>query len=165
MKQKYSKGLSLVEVLVSVGVVILLVTGLVAGMTSALRTTQVSRNRSLANKLSQEGMEQVRSLRDSSWVEFQSVGTTGTAIYCLGDSAPSWASPVVSGNDCTEFTQSVGGYTQQFRRWVSFSWQPGPPTPARMVVVVTTSWTERVNASGTPIISTVPLTTTYTDWR
>ena len=59
------RGASLIESVVTLGVVILLITGLVVSMTSSLQSAQASKSRSLAVQYAQEALEIVRQERDS----------------------------------------------------------------------------------------------------
>jgi Tfp pilus assembly protein PilW len=65
-----TKGQSLVEVVVAIAIVILIVSGLVVSVITSLRSAQSSRNRSIATKLTQDGMEIIRNLRDNGWNQF-----------------------------------------------------------------------------------------------
>lgn len=66
---KNQEGLSLIETMVALGV---MVVGLLGGLmlaTYALSYVKESRNRMIASNLVQEGIEVVRSQRDSNWLE------------------------------------------------------------------------------------------------
>lgn len=66
----HKNGQSLIEVLVSMTVAILVITGLVGAVLVAVRNTQFAKNQSLATKYAQEGMENTRQLRDTDWAVF-----------------------------------------------------------------------------------------------
>ncbi len=72
-------GQSLVESVVTLGVVILLVTGLIVGTTSSLRYAENSRTRTRATQYAQEGIELARKERDAGWAVFARTGT-----FCVG---------------------------------------------------------------------------------
>ena len=72
MKRKLgSQGQTIVEAIVVLGIVVLLVTGLIAGTTSSLRSVQAGRTRSQALKYAEEGIDVVRNLRNNEgWSTF-----------------------------------------------------------------------------------------------
>jgi Tfp pilus assembly protein PilV len=113
--QKYQHGQSLLELVVAIGVVAVIVTGLVNAVTSSLRFGQASRDRSQAVKLAQEGIELARSERDSSiWTDFLTFSGADTETWCLNESG-SW-SLAPSDNNCPVTPQS------RFWRYVTFDW-------------------------------------------
>jgi type II secretory pathway pseudopilin PulG len=74
------KGQTLVEAIVVIGMVMLLVTGLISGTTTSLKSSQSGRARSEATKYADEGMELIRLMRDENWTTFASHG----GLYCFG---------------------------------------------------------------------------------
>lgn len=123
-----ARGQTLVEVIVVVGVVILLVTGLVAGTVSSLRTNQSGRDRALATKYVQEGIELSRKLRDNSWSTFFSYGLPAGKLWCLSK-VGTWSDTLpCSINIDTVYTRSV-----------SFTWDVAN---SRMEVKSTVSWND-----------------------
>lgn len=143
MKRKLNNGQTLVEAVVVVGVVVLLVTGLIAGTTASLRSARSGRTKTQAVSLAQEGIEIARGKRDDDWSTFQ--GYSGS--YCLGsDHIPS-----PSGGACSpNITTAEGSFT----RSVSFNWQN-----PRMVVTTTVSYPEG------ELTRDVTLTTYFTQWK
>lgn len=137
------KGQTLVEAVVVIGVVVLLVTGLVAGTTAALRSAQSGRTRTQAVSLAQEGIEIVRGVRDNNWTTFQAY----TGSYCLGSNHV--LTP--SGGTCTPNITTAQGV---LARSVSFDWQD-----PKMVVTVTVSYTEGEGSKD------VTLVTYFTQWK
>lgn len=139
---KYQKGQTLAEIIVVLGIVLLLVTSLIAGSTGALRTSDQSKLRSLAVSYGQEAMEKTRQMRDENWTTFQSK----SGLWCL-DKAGSW-------------TQSAGvcpvNIDSQFTRGVTFSWNA---VDERMEVTTTVSWQD----AGSTHQST--LKTFFTQWQ
>ena len=136
----FNTGQTLVEIIVVVGVVVLLVTGLVIGTTASLRIGESGKIRSQAVKLAQQAIELARTVRDTKWATFASM--TGT--YCLGDTN-TWtpATGLCSVNIGTTFTRSV-----------NFAF-----VDPRMTVEVTVSWQD---SSGTKQTS---LKTYFTQWK
>lgn len=143
MKGNTSAGQTLVEAVVVVGVVVLLVTGLIAGTTASLRSAQSGRTRTQAVSLAQEGIEVMRGMRDENWSTFQ--GYSGQ--YCLGNDHV--LTP--SGGACTPNIVTPEG---SLTRSVNFEWQD-----PRMVVTTTVSYIE---GTGT---RDVTLTTYFTQWK
>ncbi len=143
MAKKFCRGQSLVEVVVAVGVVILLVTGLIAGTTSSLKGSEFSRYKSRALKYTAEGIETVRSMRDTSWASL----AAKSGVWCL-DSSGVWSQP--GGGSCTI---NVDGF---FTRSATFGWDS---INSRMTVDMVVSWTD---GSGT---HKSELITYFTQWK
>lgn len=144
----HTRGVSLIETVVTIGVVMLLITGLVVGMTASLQNAQGSKLRALAVGYAQEGLEIVRQERDDSWATFASRDTSGNKTdYCMGDTGQ--LSGLVDGA-CPPFAGS-------FSRVVSFTIDL--LDPGQMDVTVIVSWIE---GSATKNVS---LKTTYTQWK
>lgn len=131
--QQSARGQTLVEVIVVVGVVILLVTGLVVSTVTSLRTSQSSRDRSLATKYAQEGIELSRKLRDNSWSTFLAYGDPGPKIWCLPKDGIWPASPVASAGACEGNVDTI------YNRNITFMWNA---TQNRMEITVTVSWND-----------------------
>ena len=95
MNSKFSKGQSLVEVLASLGMVILIVAALVNLVTASLRSSNYAKTASQANKFAQEGIEWLRSQRDRA-VDWDSFKSSVVGTRCLR----SFSEGLVTG-DCT----------------------------------------------------------------
>jgi Tfp pilus assembly protein PilV len=65
-----SKGQSLIEVMVAIGVMSLLLVALLAVTSISVKNSRVAKDRVLAVELSQEGVELMRAYRDYSWTQF-----------------------------------------------------------------------------------------------
>ena len=91
-------GQTLVEAIIAISVVVMLVTGLIAGTSASLKTSQSGRSRYQAVKLAEEGLEYARSLRDTSW----STLTAYTGTHCFD---PSSQTPLVATSDNTCVTK------------------------------------------------------------
>lgn len=142
------RGVSLIEAVVTLGVVILLITGLVVGMTSSLQNAQTSKTRAIAIQYAQTALEIVRQERDLDWTTFASRDTTGIKTdYCLGSSEQL---SVLVDSTCTPFSGS-------FSRLVSFT--KNLTDPGQMDVVVTVSWIEGSTSKD------ITLKTKYTQWK
>ena len=136
-KQKYNySGQSLVESVVTLGVVLLLVTGIVVGTTSSLRYAENSKARSTATQYAQEGLELARNERDAGWSAFAHSGTFCTVP--LGSPPP--CSPMDS----------------RFTRTLIYTYDALKKQVAVQSVV---SWIEG------GVTKTTTLQTTLTDWK
>lgn len=143
------RGQALVEALVAIGITMILVTGLIAGTVNSLKSNQFGRNKSQASKLSQEGLEVARALRDGSWedfVAFSNYPASGAKFWCL-DGQSTWAE-LFQGQQCPFNILNV------FNRKISFNWQD-----PKMVVVSTVSWNDASTVHKSEI------TTYFTKWR
>ncbi len=135
-------GQSLIEMTVIVAAVLLLVTGLIAGTTTSLKSSQYGRFKSRAVKFAQEGIELTRKFRSDGWSSFQA----RSGLWCL-DGSSQW---VQADPECPVNIDNT------FTRTVNFVWDT---TNERMEVTVTVSW----NEGGTPVAS--QLVTYFTHWQ
>lgn len=138
-----NKGQTLVEVVVVIGVVVLLVTGLIAGTTTSLKSAQSGRIRSQAVSYAQEAIESVRSIRDRSWSTFMEY----SGSYCLGSDLIFNPSP----GTCSV---NITGGENSFTRSVNFNWQD-----PKMVITATVSFVEGESTRN------VVLETYLTQWK
>ncbi len=145
MQHQYQskKGQSLIEVVVAVGVVVLLVTGLIVGSTASMKGSEFSVAKSRALKYSQEGIELSRSLRDGSWATF----AARSGLYCLAKDGI-W--PASSSSSCPI---NIDG---TFTRGVTFAWDG---LNNRMRVTSTVTW---IDGNGT---HNSQLETYFTQWK
>jgi len=123
------------ETVVAVLVVILLVTGLIVGTTAALKASQNARRRSIGTKLTQEGVELIRNVRDEGWNDFYNINTTGTHTYCLTTEATLLAKTAACTNN---ITVTQGALTFTYSRNVRLT----ANSSSNMGVFVEVSWTE-----------------------
>lgn len=139
-------GQTILELVVALGIVALVLTGLIAGVSSSLRFSQNSSFRSLAVKHAQEGIEYVRKLRDTSeWSAFLSYSGSGVSYWCV-TSTGIWSSD--DGNGC----QIAAG--SPFYRSITFRWDD-----PIMAITSQISWGERVAPS------IVTFDTYFTQWK
>lgn len=134
-------GQSLAELVVALGVTVVMIAGLMVGITAAMRTTEVARKRSQAVEYAQQGMELARQLRDNDWNTFRA----RTGLWCL-DQNGDWSQPLT----CPVNLQD------NFTRQVSFSWNA---TAQRMEVTTTVSWNDGAATHQSE------LTTYFTQWK
>ncbi len=71
--QNHSKGQSLIEAIVGIGILVAgLITTLAVGITT-IRAGQIAKSRTIADNLAREGLEVVRNIRDSNWLYQNSI--------------------------------------------------------------------------------------------
>ena len=137
-QKKTFKGQSLVESVVTLGVVVLLVTGLIVGTTSSLKYAQSSRSRNVATQYASEGLELARKERDNGWIAFARSG-----IFCVGP----------NGTIPTEPCVLLDG---QYTRTLTYTYDA---VAGAVVVQAEVAWIE----GGTK--KTITLQTTLTNWK
>jgi type II secretory pathway pseudopilin PulG len=148
------KGQTLVEMIVIIGMVVLLATGIVAGTTVSLSRSKTSQVRSDALTFAQAGIELARKQRDNGWDAFAAMGTSSN-MYCVGSDG-------VFGQAQTEC--SVPNINNTFTRSVTLQLIPIPaiPTMEEMKVTSRVAWGDTTNPTNT---NTVQLTTYLTQWK
>ena len=129
------KGETLIEVLVALTIVVVIITAIAVLGVSSLGNSQFIENQGKSTKYAQEGMETIRSLRNSDYPGFASY--TGT--YCL----PSGVATLNSSLTCT--TPNIDNV---YIRTVSIIQDGGCGTNLAKATV-TVSWTDRKCGSGT----------------
>jgi Tfp pilus assembly protein PilV len=117
-KRAKISGQSLIEVLAALGVAILVVLGLVVGVTYAIRNVTFAKNQVLATKYAQEWIEEARSLRD----ENPRVFFADTSTCQIEDNDPDGRGIFTRDRTCALSTLASG--------------------KKRMLVEVTVEWTE-----------------------
>jgi Tfp pilus assembly protein PilV len=143
-----NKGQSLIEAVVAIGVVILIVSGLIVAVISSIRSAQSSRSRSVATKLTQDGMESMRNLRDSGWTQFISLASG--VEWCLGSDG------IITAPDETDLScPQIESAKTFFDRRIVIS----DTSDEQATVMVTVTWTE----GSTPRRSSA--VTYLTKWR
>jgi type II secretory pathway pseudopilin PulG len=139
-------GQTLAEVVVAIGVVVLLVSGLIFATSVTLKASQYGKSRSQAVQYAQEAVEAARNLREGGWTAFSAYGGALPISWCL-DKSGIWTA---SSGSCTANIDSV------YTRTVTFTWEP---SNSRMKVDVLVSWTDGNKTY------TVPITTYITQWK
>ncbi len=141
------QGQTLVEMIVIVGVIVLLATGIVAGTTASLSRSEVLRVRSEALSHAQVGVELARGLRDAGWSAFEAMGSSGGTLYCVG-SGGAFVQATCAPNIDNKFTRTVTLQTTMV---------PGVPT---MKVTSDVKWGDTTNP-----LNAVQLITYLTQWK
>lgn len=142
--KKSTKGQTLAEVVVAIGVVVLLVTGLVVGTSVSLKASQYGKARSQAVQYAQEAIEIARNVRDNGWTTFATYGGVSPVSWCL-DKSGVWTA---MSDSCSANIDNF--YTRQ----VTLTW-----IDPKMKVDVSVSW---IDGNKT---YTMPITTYFTQWK
>ena len=93
---KRNRGITLVEVAVTIAVVMLILTALISAVSHALSASQFSRNKTIAAKYAQEMVEWLRTERSKGWSGFIGYSSVGGQTYCFNSSLtvlPPWPDP------------------------------------------------------------------------
>jgi type II secretory pathway pseudopilin PulG len=94
-REKIKNGFGIVEVLIASVIMMIVIFALTAAGRSALRGTIYLHERAQAMYLAQEGIEQVRQVRDSNWLDALPATTfkqfTDYGVEYAGDSSKKWA--------------------------------------------------------------------------
>ncbi len=69
IRNKNKKGFSLVEVIIAIFIITIGVTGAMSLMVYSISSVAVSKSKIIAVSLAQEGIEVVRNIRDTNWIE------------------------------------------------------------------------------------------------
>ena len=149
IKIKKNGGFTLVEVLVTVGIMSLILTTTFFVLNANLRLANNVKNSFIASSLLQEGMEVVRNIRDADWYN---VNVFGASIPD-GNWQVQWNSLTMrpNTNDFLNFDSSSGLYSYDgvssptlFKRQISiFTVQPN----IEKKVLVTITWFDRSSKS------------------
>lgn len=134
-------GQTLAEVVVAIGVIVLLVTGLIVGTSVTLKASQHSKARSQAVQYAQEAVEMIRNIRDSGWSNVRNYSGTTQCLNKAGE----W---MVKSGSCSANIDNF--YTRE----VIFTWDD-----PRMKVDIVVSW-----ADGNKTY-TAPISTYFTQWK
>jgi Tfp pilus assembly protein PilW len=140
---KNRSGQSLIEVIVTIVVVTLIVTGLTVAVITSMKSAQSARARSTGAKLTQDGIEIIRNLRDKGWNTF--IGNIGE--FCLQDASGLSGSP-----PCPDI--EIG--SMKYKRTVEFV---PDASNEKMTVNIKVEWNEGEE------IRTSSATTYFTKWR
>lgn len=129
------RGVSLIESVVTLGVVMLLITGLVVGTTSSLQNSQRSKARELAVQSAQEALEIMRRERDFNWDTFAQKGTIAGVEYCMGEDGV-----LGSSGSCTRKITCTLIDPEQMDITVSVYWIEGSSTKNVSLKTTLTKW-------------------------
>jgi hypothetical protein len=152
------KGISIVEILIVIAIVIIALGGLFALITFSLRTSTTIEENAQANNLAQEAIEAVRNFRDGTNWDTNGLGTLsfGVSYYPQksGDSPPKWQ--LVLGEETIDgFTRKIVFYEVYRDANDDIVEAGGTADPNTIKIITTISWkTEEVE-----------VVTYLTNWR
>lgn len=99
-------GQSIIEAVVAVSIVAVITVALVSAITVSIRNATYGKNKSLATKYVNEGIEAVRSIRDDDWLSFYDNAGIGTFIdHGLDHSSGQWQFNDSSDTPAANFTR------------------------------------------------------------
>lgn len=152
-------GQTLLEILLAFSVSILVLSGIIMGITTSLNNAQYTKNQSLANSYAQEGMAVVRRLRDnSSWSNF--LTQTGG---CLTNDLTTFAS--YDGTNCSsqKIANTIFGRHVEIVQGDSShtDCSDGSNSIYGSKVTVTVSWPDSKCPIGNPYCHNVQLVTCF----
>ncbi len=142
-----NSGQSLVEMVVAIGVVTMLVTGIIVATTMSLRVAGRGQAKSRAVKYTQEALELVRAIRNRGWDNF----ITYDGLWCLTKDG-TWSKSLDNAT-CNPNVDTI--YTRSVR--FSLGTSATVPPYDVMTVVATVAWAD-------PVERQVVLETTLTQW-
>lgn len=169
-----NKGQSLIELLVALGLLTVVITILSIATITGLQNSQYSKNQAQATKLSQEGLEKIRTVRDRNYTV---CGPSGVAVWnsiydvpmnCQANPAScSYALATItasapSGCTATEFWLSNVNTTQpeqivaegaSFSRIITIRDYGTPADITQKEVAVTVSWTDLSGTHSSKIVT------------
>lgn len=139
-------GQTLIESIVSLGVVCLLISGLVVAALSSLKFAQNSKHRSTATAYARQSIELARRYRDSNWNNFSQLDKGQGTTYCgLANNGSFTIDPCPVTKDGSEYIPTV-----------TFTYDEGSQT---MTVVAQATWREGSYDRN------ITLTTVLTKWK
>jgi Tfp pilus assembly protein PilV len=127
----FQAGQTLIEAVVVLGTITLIATTITVVITATLSNVQFGNLQSQATKYAQEGMEIMRSIRDSSYTGFQAINGT----YCLNGGqmalSPACSTPNINNTFIRTVTvsQNPGCDAQSAQVTVTVSWKDGKCSP------------------------------------
>lgn len=154
MKVNNSKGQSLLELVIGLGLLTVVITVLTITTIGGLRNSQFSKNQTQATKLAQEGLEKVRAIRDrnyavcgpnniTNWSSIYTLNCSQTCPYILKTGAPSCGS--VSADFWLSYSavpEAIMADGVNFNRLVSVKDFGNPSDITQKEITVTVSWTD-----------------------
>lgn len=137
------RGFTLIEVITAVFLLTVGVVGVFSAVNYALSATQTLSSRLIASYLAQEGIEVVRNIRDSNWLEgvVWDDGLPGAdcGVQYNSNSCPAATANELLNSDGDGFYSYSIGTATPFTRSVSI----GRPNSNTIEVTVTVTWQER----------------------
>ncbi|MCL4364173.1 hypothetical protein M1328_02955 [Patescibacteria group bacterium] len=143
------KSFSLIEVLVFITILSLFFIAAMTVATYSLKNMKSAEYKILASHLAEQGMEWMRSEKESNWNQFTARDLGGGTTYCLKNL--NWNSP----SACPDYSL---GTPAIFQREVTVTNQAGTPVTS-VDVEVDVSWYEQSNKI------TIPVKTVFSIWE
>lgn len=138
------KGQTLLEVLTALAVGVLVLVGMTSVILGSLTNTQFSKNQNLATLYSQQGMEIMRDIRNTSWSTFYNTYTsTSTMTFCLPGGS---TTPKAGFCGLVDYVDGV------FKREIKFTRDTIDPA-GKIQVVTTVSFTDSKGEHKSELIS------------
>ena len=143
--RKNTTGFTLVEVLVTLFILSVALSGALAVISSQISAITLATNNLIAGNLAQEAMELVRNLRDSDWHAGRAFGPTSSSLpagaYRIQWDSTSLMSLVVTPllRDTNGFYNYTNGTQTNFYRSVTISY----PSSYEMKAIINVSWKDR----------------------
>lgn len=138
-----TKGFTLIETLVAISLLTVGVTGSFSLMQKVTSFASISSSQFVASYLAQEGIETIRNIRDTNYLEGQ---VWDNGIGAGSDFRLDYRSQVFPDATCGNYLQYNGNFYicstdsgSKFRRQITIE----KPVPDRMVISVQVSWSER----------------------
>lgn len=104
ISQKNQYGQALVEVVIVVGIVLIMISVLVSGTVTSLKSSNFSAQKSQSIKFAQEGIELARLERDKGWIPFYD---KRNMVWCVDQSNVWSAGPGCTPNINNTFIRSI----------------------------------------------------------
>lgn len=142
IRLRQSSGQSLIEMLLMISLVVVLVTSIVVGSTVSLKNQQISSFKDQALRYAQQGVEIIRSLRNTDWTSFQSY----SGSWCIDNDGVLTALV----DACSLLLD------EKYQRVAKFTWDA---VNERMKVEVLVSWNIGSKAYS------IMLESYFTDWK
>ncbi|MCJ7786894.1 prepilin-type N-terminal cleavage/methylation domain-containing protein, partial [Patescibacteria group bacterium] len=151
LPSKSGGGFTLLEVLVAIFVIMVGIAGTLGVIQQGISYTQLSSSRLTANYWAQEGIEIIRNIRDTNWLEWR---TNPDILWLDGILSDDWEADYKTQNltqnyagtylniDNSGFYSYFSGSPTKFKREISIQ-QTTPPDPNIFAVIVEVSWSER----------------------
>jgi Tfp pilus assembly protein PilV len=100
---RFSPGQNLLEAVIAIGIILTAVIGSSSLIVTTITAGRVSQNRTEAANFAREGIEIVRSLRDSNWLKFEQNQLVGTSL-------PVWNTGLTTGSYILTYHATPGWF-------------------------------------------------------
>lgn len=140
------RGQTIIEIVLTLSIITIIIIALVQGITFSVKSATYTKNKSLATKYVNEGMEALRSIKDYNWSTFYSYATeTGTPDYALQKLDGNWQVMTgISDEPAEGFTRVVNLKKitgNQVEATVTVYWQSSETIPYRTsATTIFTKW-------------------------